>query len=344
MQARTLQYEKTALEALRNQIPVRGLPGVRIRAVKAQPTAGFDVQFESLESGKKRVLVLWEFKSADSPKHLEGIAPWIRRMNSLREGISFALFCPALSPRSQAFCIENGIDFLDLAGNVSINVPGTFTLQRLGMQSKEWSTPSDSVPSTNVFSGRSSRVLRVLLEAPRVWTLTGIANELQAETKRFGRALLHRTSRLRDPFRHNLESFGEALYEQLWIRRQGSSIMVPEPRRLLLAWAEKYKERYRWRLRNSFETANPFGAALSQINNGLKQQLLQGLPTLSSLESLLTSTRRSSTLTLSIYFFSQGRTTPSCDNSISVRNLVQDCASPMPMIPVYSCMPEPMVP
>lgn len=52
-----------------------------------------------------------------------------------------------------------------------------------------------------------------------------------------------------------------------------SSILVPEPRRLLLAWAEKYKERYRWRLRNSFETANPFGAALSQINNGLKPLL-----------------------------------------------------------------------
>ncbi len=151
MQARTLQYEKAALVALRNQIPVRGLPGVRIRAVKAQPPEGFDVQFE-LESGKKRVLVLGEIKSAVSPKLLEGIAPWIRRMKSLREGVSFALICQVLSPRSQSFCIENGIDFLDLGGNVSINVPGTFTLQRLGMQSKEWSISSNSVPSTNVFS------------------------------------------------------------------------------------------------------------------------------------------------------------------------------------------------
>jgi hypothetical protein len=24
------------------------------------------------------------------------------------------------------YCIENGIDFMDLAGNISINVPGTF--------------------------------------------------------------------------------------------------------------------------------------------------------------------------------------------------------------------------
>jgi hypothetical protein len=193
-------------------------------------------------------------------------------MKSLREGVSFALICPALSPRSQAFCIENGIDFMDLAGNVSINVPGTFTLQRLGMQSKEWSTPSNSLPSTNVFSGRSSRVLRVLLEESRAWTLTGIANELQAETKRLGLAF----STKQVDFAIHLGTISKALAsldEQLWIRRQGSSILVPEPRRLLLAWAEKYKERYRWRLRNSFETANPFAAALSQINNGLKPLL-----------------------------------------------------------------------
>jgi hypothetical protein len=39
---------------------------------------------------------------------------------------------------------------------------------------------------------------------------------------------------------------------------------------LLAQWAEKYKERYRWRLRSSFQTANPFGADLKSINRGLK--------------------------------------------------------------------------
>jgi hypothetical protein len=271
MQTRGLQFEKTVLEALRDQIPVRGLPGVRIRVVKPQPADGFDVQFE-LESGKKRVLVLGEIKSAVSPRLLEQINPWIRRMKSLREGVSFALICPALSPRSQTFCIENGIDFLDLAGNVSVNVPGTFTLQRLGMKSKEWSTASYAVPGINVFSGRSSRVLRVLLEKPKPWTLTGIAKELQAETNRIGRAF----SNEQVDFAIRLGTISKALAsleEQLWIRRQGSSILVPEPRRLLVAWAEKYKERYRWRLRNSFKTVNPFGRTLVEITNGLRPLL-----------------------------------------------------------------------
>ena len=50
-------------------------------------------------------------------------------------------------------------------------------------------------------------------------------------------------------------------------------MVVPEPRRLLLEWAEKYKERYRWRLRSSFETSNPFGSTLTQINSSLEPLL-----------------------------------------------------------------------
>ena len=115
-------------------------------------------------------------------------------------------------------------------------------------------------------------MLRVLLEKPKPWTLTGIAKELQAETNRIARAF----STEQVDFMIRLGTISKALTsleEQLWIRRQGSSILVPEPRRLLVAWAEKYKERYRWRLRSSFKTVNPFGGTLLEINNGLKPLL-----------------------------------------------------------------------
>jgi hypothetical protein len=265
------QFVKEALEALRKQLPVRDLPGVRIRAVKAQPEDTFDVQFE-LESGKSRVLVLGEFKSAVSPKLLEDIAPWIRRMKTLRPGVSFALICPALPPRSQSYCIEQGVDFIDLSGNISINIPARFTLQRLGMRPTEQGRQSPAPAFTNVFSGRYSRVLRVLLEKPKPWTLTEIANELETESNRITR--LFSTQQIR--FTVSLGAISKALSsldEQLWVRRQGSSIVVPEPRRLLLEWAEKYKDRYRWRLRSSFETNNPFGSTVAQINPGIEALL-----------------------------------------------------------------------
>ena len=62
-----------------------------------------------------------------------------------------------------------------------------------------------------------------------------------------------------------------SLEDQLWVRRRGADIVVAEPSRLLEQWAEKYKERYRWRLRTSFQTNNPFGRDLQSISQGLQQ-------------------------------------------------------------------------
>lgn len=59
------------------------------------------------------------------------------------------------------------------------------------------------------------------------------------------------------------------------------AIVVPEPGRLLEQWAEKYKERYRWRLRSSFQTANPFGTELASIIGGL-DRLVPGMYAFSS--------------------------------------------------------------
>lgn len=271
MLARGSQFERQVVQALRDQIPVRDLPGVRIRNLKAQPKDGFDVEFQ-LESGERSILVYGEIKPAASPKLLEQLAPWIRRMRSLCKDAAFALICPALTPRSQAYCIESGIDFVDLAGNISINVPGAFTLQRLGMRGESRATDANQLPATNVFSGRSSRILRVLLERLKPWTLTEIASELQAETNRVNREFS--TKQL--SFAVSLGAVSKALSsleEQLWIRRQNSAVLLPEPRRLLLGWAEKYKERYRWRLRSSFETPNPFGKTPAEINVGLQSLL-----------------------------------------------------------------------
>lgn len=272
MQAQGLKLERNVLRALGNQTPVRDLPGVRIRDVKTQPKDGFDVEFQ-LQSGERSIRVYGEIKPAASPKLLEQLAPWIRRMRSLRKDVAFALICPFLSPRSQAYCIENGIDFLDLAGNISINVPGAFTLQRLGMRGESADRSSaEQLPTTNVFSGRSSRILRVLLERIKSRTLTEIANELEAETNRISRQFA--TQKLN--FAVSLGAISKALSsleEQLWIRRQNSAVVVPEPRRLLLEWAEKYKERFRWRLRSSFQASNPFGKTPAEVNRGLQSLL-----------------------------------------------------------------------
>src|SRR5208337_914764 len=172
METAGLNATQIVAEALRSQLPVKGLPGVSIQNVCQQPEQPFDISFE-LRSGPTHVQVLGEIKPTFSPRLLEEIGPWIRRLKSLRADVSVAVIAPLLSPQAQAFCIQNGIDFLDLAGNVYVNVPGKFTLQRNGMRARgEFGAPSPSTRMVNVFSGRFSRVVRVLLEQPRSWTVT----------------------------------------------------------------------------------------------------------------------------------------------------------------------------
>jgi hypothetical protein len=270
METQGAQFAQSVLDALRKQVPVKDLLGVRIAKVRQEPKRPFDLSFE-LTSGKIRILVFGEIKQAPSPKMLAEIGPWMQRMKSLKDDAAFAIIAPTLSTQAQAYCVANSIDFLDLAGNISIQVPGKFTLQRLGRRSSERNQPGDSSRSMNVFSGRSSRVLRVLLEKPKVWSLTDIAKELAAEAKR-----VERIFRQPMEFAVSQGSISKALSsleEQLWIRRQGLAVLVPEPRRLLVEWAEKYKERYRWRLRSSFEVANPFGSGVSRISEQLQEQV-----------------------------------------------------------------------
>ena len=270
MPTQEAEFEQTVLDALRKQLPVKDLPGVRITQVRQEPERPFDVSFE-LTSGKNRILVFGEIKQAPSPKLLAEIGPWMQRMKSLKADAAFAVVAPAISPQAQAYCVENGIDFLDLAGNVSIQVPGKFTLQRLGRRGPETNQAVDSSRNMNVFSGRSSRVLRVLLEKPKLWSLTDIAKELVAEAQRveriFGQPVEFAVSQ------GSISKVLSSLEEQLWVRRQGSAVLVPEPRRLLVEWAEKYKERYRWRLRSSFELPNPFEGGVSRINEQLQEQV-----------------------------------------------------------------------
>jgi hypothetical protein len=270
MPPREAQFIRTILDSLRKQLPVKDFVGVRIEQVRQEPKRAFDVSFE-LISGANRIQVFGEVKQAPSPKTLAEIGPWMQRMKALKEDAAFAVVAPALSPQAQAYCVENGIDFLDMAGNISIQVPGKFTLQRLGRRSLERNQLAESSRSLNVFSGRSSRVLRVLLEKPKVWSLTDIAKELAEEAKRVEK--IYRQPLEFVVSQGLISKVLSSLEEQLWIRRQGSAVLVPEPKRLLVAWAEKYKERYRWRLRNSFELPNPFAANVSRISEGLEDQV-----------------------------------------------------------------------
>jgi hypothetical protein len=271
MQDSSPATETAVLQALRDQVPFAQFPGIRLTNIaESQP---FDVRFD-LESGANKVRVYAEIKESVSPRQLENIAPWIARLKAIEKDAAFAIVSPALSQQVQAFCINAGIDFLDLAGNISINVPGKFALQRTGQRSKNFVQSAEEPREVNVFSGRFSRVLRVLLQNPRSWTLSDIARELERES-RANRLAAELVANLQPPrsFAVSLGTISKALRtlgDQLWVRRRGTQVIVPDPGRLLDAWAAKYRERYRFRMRSSITRPNPFGQDLNAISNGLE--------------------------------------------------------------------------
>jgi hypothetical protein len=67
VETREAQFERRMVDALRKQVPVKDLPGVRIAQVRQEPERPFDVSFE-LASGKNRILVFAEIKQAPSPE------------------------------------------------------------------------------------------------------------------------------------------------------------------------------------------------------------------------------------------------------------------------------------
>jgi hypothetical protein len=270
------KLEQEIIRSLKEQTPFVQLLGVEASQVAESDGLPFDVKFE-LRSGDARVLVYGEIKSGFTPKQLADLKPWIQRLEGIKKEAIFAVIAPALSIQAQNYCLENEINFLDLAGNISINVPGKFVLQRTGMRDRNpKSSDQKSYREANIFSGRFSRIVRVLLENPKTWTLTEIAAELDLQST--SNPILSRSSggpsESKD-FRISLGSISKALTsleEQLLIRRRNSAVLVPEPQRLLNAWAEKYRERYRWRLLQSFRLRKPIAKNLQDLADILQKK------------------------------------------------------------------------
>ena len=280
--------EQDILDALQKNQPFEGMKSVRVGGFELRPREGlFDVVFR-VESGPNGVVVYGEIKNSGTPKMVQQIAPWLARLKAVEPDTAFAIICPTLSPEAQSICIENNVDFIDLAGNISINVPGSkFVLQRLGRKGPRSAWPPKY---QSPFGAKSSRVLRVLLQNPKEWRLTEIGEELSAESGRnailqdikFWVKLTEEVSQepaegrenaiIKEGFDISLASISKVLRnleEDLLVRRRNSSIAVPEPGRLLLAWAQKYKERNRWNLRSSFRCSNPFGLDLRKVTISL---------------------------------------------------------------------------
>jgi len=257
MEKRVIMKEQKIIEIVKKGIPFDGMGDIRIVDVQVEyrKNISLDDNFNpdmviTLDFTGTMIKLSGEVKTQVTPKVLELMSPWFARIKSVAQQETFVLICPYLSPRSQQYCLKKNINFVDLCGNILIQIPGKLLIQRLNRPN----IYKENQIYRNPFGGASSRVIRVLLQVPgKSWTVTEIEKELEIESKRQKR---------KDLFKLSISSISKtirALQEDLLIQRRNLKIVVTDPKQLLFIWAKKYKERYKWTRRSAWTSNNPFG-------------------------------------------------------------------------------------
>jgi len=246
------------IEKLAEGTPFEGIDDIKVTGTETSIPEGGDSErlgdvMITLQFGDVDISIFPEIKTIVTPKILQQIVPWLVKLKKSADDYIYPLVCPYLSPESQEYCLRKRVDFIDLSGNISLVIPGKLFLQRLGRPNR---FPGQKL-FQNPFSKVSSRIIRVLLEFPKKgWTIKELREAIDKESKSQGSALDFGVSQ------STISKTILSLAEELLVRRDDKVIVVPDPRRLLFRWAEKYREQYRRENRNGWTRGNPFSLDL----------------------------------------------------------------------------------
>src|SRR3972149_7199486 len=151
------------------------VPFLSIRRVQKDSRLGSELPDITLKlkrpDGDQMVLV--EVKTGGQPRVVrEPVTQLLQSLSKVPEAYGI-LVAPYISPKSAAICVENGIGYVDLAGNCRLSFRQVY-VEREG-------TPNPAPQRRDLrslYSPRTTRVLRVLLLDPKkIWKLQPLARE-----------------------------------------------------------------------------------------------------------------------------------------------------------------------
>jgi hypothetical protein len=204
--------ERRAVEALREALSA--FPLTKERPPKQ---ATWDLTL-AVGSGKTARRILVECKSVGEPRYL---AQAITRLMLATRRLPRAypvVAAPYISPEGQRLCKDAGVGYVDLAGNAFLRFDGVLVDRRSPDRPAR-----EKSRLKRLFSPKSSRVLRVLLEQPQMeWTLVRLAAEA---------AISLRTAHL----------VINAIDEKAFVDKRRGAIRLQQPGALLDLWGENYR-------------------------------------------------------------------------------------------------------
>jgi transcriptional regulator with AbiEi antitoxin domain of type IV toxin-antitoxin system len=193
------------------------LPTFRITRERQAAQATWDVA-GVVRSGRTTRQILIECKSVGEPRYL---AQAITRLTLARHRLPRAypvVAAPYIGPAGQRLCRDAEVGYIDLVGNALLR----FDSVLIDRRSAERPVREKS-RLKRLFSPKSSRVLRVLLEKPEIdWTLARLAAEAEISL---------RTAHL----------VINALEEKVFVDKRRGAIRLRQPGALLDLWGENYR-------------------------------------------------------------------------------------------------------
>jgi len=217
------------------------LPTLRAAFEPSSAKARWDLVIRVRSGGKTQRLVC-EVKSVGEPRYLAQAITSLTLAVRQDHRLYPIVIAPYISPEGQRLCREAGVGFLDLTGNAYLRFDGVLVDRQ-----SNTSPPRAKARLRQLFSPKSSRILRVLLERPKAeWTLARLASEANTSI---------RTAHL----------VVNALEEKAFLEKRRGAITLQKPGDLLDLWVQSYSlERHRQHtfytfLRNPRELALKLG-------------------------------------------------------------------------------------
>lgn len=138
-----------------------GIPELRLKRVEVPAHSPLEIDFVF---GGKELLVLCEVKADARSITIDRAISQIREFMKQKggENVRPCLVVPFLSEPMRKKLRSNNIWFIDLSGNIYLNDPGVFHIEREGRDNRF----SGSQISSNIFADKRSLVIRYLFDHP----------------------------------------------------------------------------------------------------------------------------------------------------------------------------------
>jgi len=201
---------------------LRDIPFIKLRSsvMRASlPGVQADLLLE-LKIGDDLQKVMVEVKSPGEPRIVRSAIQQLREYLDRMEDAYPVVAAPYISDDTARICRQNGVGYIDLAGNCFLN------FDQIYVERKNYPNPAiEKRQVRSIFSPKSGRIVRVMLSNPgRLWRVQELAKEAKVS--------LGLASRLK-----------QRLLELEYASEKENGLTLSRPGELLKQWADNYSFR-----------------------------------------------------------------------------------------------------